>query len=202
MTKPLPRASVPFSEPADQLGCVVPDLGAAISEWVAKGVGPFLTLPGVTLDCSYRGRKSKPKIGVAFSQQGDLQIELIQPLNDEPSTYHDFLAAGGNGPHHHGWFCQDYAAATADAARAGRVELQRSGKGASHFVYYEPRNSSEMIGELVKLGEVNRLINAVVRREADQWDGISPSRSLLRVTDWGTRWSAAKLLVGTLLGRS
>jgi hypothetical protein len=98
MTKPLPRASVPFSEPADQLGCVVPDLGAAISEWVAKDVGPFLTLPGVTLDCSYRGRKSKPKIGVAFSQQGDLQIELIQPLNDEPSTYRDFLAAGGKNP--------------------------------------------------------------------------------------------------------
>ena len=63
MTKPPSRASVPFSEPADQLGCVVPDLAAAISEWVAKGVGPFLTLPGVTLDCFYRGRKSKPKIG-------------------------------------------------------------------------------------------------------------------------------------------
>jgi len=193
---------VPFSEPADQLGCVVPDLGAAISEWVAKGVGPFLTLPRVTLDCSYRGRKSKPKIGVALSQQGDLQIELIQPLNDEPSTYRDFLAAGGNGPHHHGWFCQDYAAATADAARAGRVELQRSGRGASHFVYYDPRNSSEMISELVNLGEVNHLISAVVRREADQWDGTCPSRSLLRATDWGTRWSAAKLLEGTLLERS
>jgi hypothetical protein len=64
MTKPLPRASVPFSEPADQLGCVVPDLGAAISEWVAKGVGPFLTLPGLMLDCSYR---SKPKIWVDYA---------------------------------------------------------------------------------------------------------------------------------------
>ena len=59
-----------------------------------------------------------------------------------------------------------------------------------------------MIGELVKLGEVNRLINAVVRREADRWDGTCPSRSLLRVTDWRTRWSTAKLLVRTLLGRS
>lgn len=202
MTKRPPRVSVPFLEPADQLGCVVPDLGAAISEWVAKGVGPFLTLPGVTLDCSYQGRNSKPKIEVAFGQQGDLQIELIRPVNDEPSTYRDFLASGGSGPHHHGWFCQDYAAATADAARAGRVELQRGGRGASQFVYYEPRNSSEMIGELVEMDEVNHLINAVVRREADQWDGTRPSRSLLRATDWGTRRAAAKLLVATLLGRS
>ena len=73
------RASVPFSEPADQLGCVVPDLAAAISEWVAKGVGPFLTLPGVTLECSYQGRKSKPKIEVAFSQQADLRSSSSSP---------------------------------------------------------------------------------------------------------------------------
>jgi hypothetical protein len=49
---------------------------------------------------------------------------------------------------------------------------------------------------------VNPLINAVVRREGDQWDGTRPSHSLLCATDLGTRCSAAKLLVGTLLGRS
>src|SRR5438445_5426851 len=87
--------STPFSDPPDQLGCVVPDLQVAISEWAAKGVGPFLTMRKVTLGgYRYEGRSSKPKLDVAFSQQGDLQIELIQPVNDEPSAYRDFLAAG------------------------------------------------------------------------------------------------------------
>ena len=97
--------STPFCEPADQLGCVVPDLPAAISEWAAEGVGPFLTMRGITLaDYRYKGRPSKPKIDVAFSQQGEMQVELIHPVNDRPSAYRDFLAAGGHGAHHHGWF--------------------------------------------------------------------------------------------------
>ena len=84
--------STPFADPPDQLGCVVPDLQVAISEWAAKGVGPFLTMRKVTLSgYRYEGRPSKPKIDVAFGQQGDLQIELIQPVNDDASDYRDFL---------------------------------------------------------------------------------------------------------------
>jgi len=41
--------NTPFADPPDQLGCVVPDLQVAISEWAAKGVGPFLTMRKVTL---------------------------------------------------------------------------------------------------------------------------------------------------------
>jgi len=197
------RVSAPFSEPPDQLGCVVPDLEVAISEWAAKGVGPFLTMRGVTLGAyRYEGRSSKPKIDAAFSQQGDLQIELIQPVNAEPSAYRDFLAAGGNGAHHQGWFCEDYAAAIAAAARAERVELQRGRWGAVHFVYYQPRDGEEMIGELIEMGELSRRLFALIRSEAEQWDGSRPSRSLLRAADWGIRWTAVKVQVGTLLGRS
>jgi hypothetical protein len=48
---------------------------------------------GVTLGgYVYRGRPSKPKIHVGFSQQGETQIEGIQPVNDEPSADRDFLA--------------------------------------------------------------------------------------------------------------
>ena len=97
------RAEVrPFSDPPDQLGCVVPDLQAAIAEWTAKGVGPFLTMNRVTLGgYRYAGRSSRPRIDVAFSQQSDLQIELIQPTNHEPSAYRDLLSAGGTGTHPH-----------------------------------------------------------------------------------------------------
>jgi hypothetical protein len=41
--------SAPLSGPPDQLGCVVPDLGAATEQWAERGVGPFLMVWGVTL---------------------------------------------------------------------------------------------------------------------------------------------------------
>ena len=194
--------SQPFSDPPDQLGCVVPDLDTAIAEWAAKGVGPFLTMNKVTLGSyRYEGRASKPKINVAFSQQGDTQIELIQPINDAPSAYRDFLAAGGNGAHHHGWFCEDYAAQIDAAAGAGRTELQSGNWGALHFVYYHPRGDGEMIGEIIEMNDLSHQLFALIRREAENWDGTRPSRSILGAADWGIRWTAVKVQVGTLLGR-
>jgi len=59
-----------------------------------------------------------------------------------------------------------------------------------------------MIGELVEMGELSHRLFALIRREAEQWDGSRPSRSLLRAADWGIRWSAVKVQVATLLGRS
>ena len=49
--------ATPFTDPPDQLGCVVPDLDAAIAEWAARGVGPFLVMKNVTLTgFTYEGR--------------------------------------------------------------------------------------------------------------------------------------------------
>jgi len=192
----------PFERPPDQLGCVVPDLEAAIAEWVEQGVGPFLTMRRVLLaDYRYRGHPSRPRIDVAFSQQAERQIELIQPVDDEPSAYRDFLAAGGSGPHHHGWFCRDYAAEVGAAARAGRTELQRGRWGALHFVYYEPAAGEDMIGELIELNDLGERVFGLIRHEAERWDGARPSRHLLAAADWGLRWEAAKVELRTRLGR-
>lgn len=198
-----PHVSRPFSDPPDQLGCVVPDLRVAISEWAAKGVGPFLTLRSVTPGgYRYEGRSSKPKLDVAFSQQGDLQVELIEPVNDQPSAYRDFLAAGGNGAHHHGWFCDDYAAELDSAKRDGRAELQRGNAAGARFVYYHPLGHGEMIGELIEMSDLSRRLFALIRREAERWDGNRPSRSLLGAADWGIRWAAVKMQLAALVRQS
>jgi len=195
--------STHFDRPPDQLGCVVPDLDAAIDEWVGKGVGPFLTMRKVALgDYSYEGRPSKPKLDVAFSQQGELQIELLQPVDDQPSAYRDFLAGGGSGAHHHGWFCDDYPAAIDAARAAGRSELQSGRWGALHFVYYHPLDGEELIGELIEMSDLSRELFALIRREAERWDGSTRSRHLLAAAGWGLRWTALKVQLGTLLGRS
>jgi hypothetical protein len=59
-----------------------------------------------------------------------------------------------------------------------------------------------MIGELIEMSDLSRNLFALIRREAAQWDGRRPSRSLLGAADWRMRWTAVKVQVGTLLGRS
>jgi glyoxalase/bleomycin resistance protein/dioxygenase superfamily protein len=155
-----------------------------------------VTLSGFT----YEGRPSKPKADFGFSQQGDLQIELIAPKNDAPSGYRDFLANGQSGEHHHGWFCEDWAGEFAAAESAGRRVLQHGNWGGVRFAYYHPAGE-ELFGELIEMNELSRQLFALIRREAEQWDGTRPSRSLLAAADWGMRWTAVKVQIATLLGR-
>ena len=81
--------------PITQNGYVVPDLDAAMKHWVdVLGVGPWFDM-GVPdfEDMTYRGKPTDPKVRIALANSGDLQIELIEPLDKEPSCYREFLDA-------------------------------------------------------------------------------------------------------------
>ena len=68
------------------------DITDAMEHWLdALDVGPFFYLPSPPLnDLVYRGEPTGARIAVAITYSGDLQVELIQPLDDEPSPYRDF----------------------------------------------------------------------------------------------------------------
>jgi hypothetical protein len=196
------RMGDPFTGPPDQLGCVVTDLDAAIADWAARGVGPFLVMRNVALAAfTYQGRPSKAKADIAFSQQGETQIELIRPRGDAATHYRDFLAAGHSGEHHQGWFCEDYEAEVAAAERAGRTVVQQGRWGAVRFAYYEPLPGEQRLGELIEMSPLSEEVFALIRREAERWDGTRPSRSLIAAAGWGLRWTALKVEVATRLGR-
>ena len=128
----------PFSSPIDQLGIVVPDLEAEIKTWLERGVGPFFTIGGAMLSgYEYEGKKSSPRVNGAFGQVGPLQIELIHPIDDEPSIFRDFIEAGDDGLHHFGWFSDDLQADRKAAEAAGLKELQHGSVLGSGFSYYE-----------------------------------------------------------------
>ena len=202
-------AETPFAGSIAQLGVVVPDLDGAIHSWLRLGIGPFLTVRGAAVSgYEYRGTPSKPLLDVAFAQKGGVQIELIQQVNDAPSAYRDFIAAGGNGFHHFGWFRADYAGAVAAAAATNATVLQKGVWSGVHFVYYEttegllpPAELAELddatratalaasrpgAGKLVELIELNDVSGAVfrlVREDSTDWDGrTNPVRSLLSTT--------------------
>src|SRR4051812_21682473 len=88
-----------------QWGYVVRDLEAAMRHWTeVLRVGPFIAIGDFgKVQARHRGEPTDVKLVCAFSYLGDIQIELIQQLNDAPSPYMEFLAAGREGLQHHGF---------------------------------------------------------------------------------------------------
>lgn len=87
-------------------------------------------------DLTTRGVKHDFEISLAQAMIGDVQIELIQPL-DEFSDYAQFLKEKGEGVHH---ICVQADTAHMPAAMKARgVPELLSGTvpGVSHFVYYD-----------------------------------------------------------------
>jgi catechol 2,3-dioxygenase-like lactoylglutathione lyase family enzyme len=91
-----------------QIGVVVRDIDAAVQQWSGTiGIGPFCIVREMTFDdYRYRGVAAEsPVVTLAIAQSGPLQIELITQLNDAPSAYRDFLAAGEEGMQHLACWC-------------------------------------------------------------------------------------------------
>src|SRR5687768_15556480 len=109
--------------PVRELGYVVRDLEAAMKHWVeVMRVGPFFHFERAPLlDYRYRGEPADLWISAALAQCGSMQIELIQPRNDAPSMWRDFLAAGHEGLQHIAYWVDDahYDAKLAQAEAAG-----------------------------------------------------------------------------------
>src|SRR5689334_1719181 len=71
--------------PIRQNGYVVRDLEAAMAEWLALGIGPWVTLGPLEQTMTFRGQTSQVTITLAFAQSGELQLELIQQTGDAPT---------------------------------------------------------------------------------------------------------------------
>jgi Glyoxalase/Bleomycin resistance protein/Dioxygenase superfamily len=195
---------------ADQFGYVVPDLEQAIMGWIDQGVGPWFTAgPVVVTDYKYLDRPSRPLLIFGFCQVGEVQLELIQPLDDEPSSYHAFLAAGRSGFQHCGFFVDphDYQRSVARVKASGATIQQMMSFSGAHFTYFFLPARVGSLMERIRLGEVapekaNAVRNSVaegceirellefqprlremyakVKQAAAAWDGkVRPVRHLL-----------------------
>jgi len=86
-----------------QLGFVVRDLDRALEYWTKTlGVGPFFRICNLTPEqYRYRGQPSPaPDVTIALANTGDMQIELIQQHDDNPSAWRDFQVSGHEGFQH------------------------------------------------------------------------------------------------------
>jgi hypothetical protein len=166
-----------------QVGYVVDDLDAAIRHWTtALGVGPFFAIDDQPIRAfEHRGRPSAPRLSVALSYSGPVQIELIQPRDDAPSMWREFLDSGGQGVHHVAFWSSRYDDDLAGLRDAGWEVVQhgRSGSGGpdERFCYLQAAGAGAVV-ELSESGGPKARIYDLVARAAGDWDGSNPVRSL------------------------
>jgi catechol 2,3-dioxygenase-like lactoylglutathione lyase family enzyme len=168
--------------PIRQNGYVVRDIEAALDHWTqVLGVGPFFYFERAPIaDFRFRGETSELEVSIALANSGDLQIELIEPRNDAPSMYRDFLAAGREGLQHVAFWTEDFDAGLEAAISRGYRVAQsgQSGGPDGRFVYFEEEAHPGTVIELSEVSGAKGRFFAHIRAQEVSWDGTDPVRVL------------------------
>jgi hypothetical protein len=164
-----------------QIGYVVEDIHASMDEWVRHGVGPWFYIDNVVTDFfRYRGSDSDMKMSVAIANSGDIQIELIQPRNDAPSVYKDFLDSGRQGAQHIAYWSTTFQELYDTALAAGYTVAQEGSIGGEQgrFAYLDTEFDQGTMIEISDVSGPKGQMFAYVRDVAASWDGTEPVRVL------------------------
>jgi catechol 2,3-dioxygenase-like lactoylglutathione lyase family enzyme len=169
-----------------QLGFVVRDLDRALEYWTKTlGVGPFFTIHKVTPEkWRYRGQPSPaPCVSIALANPGDVQIEIIQQHDDQPTAWRDFLASGREGFHHvSSWLTRaEYDAAVARMLAAGTVVISEGvvpGSGERFAYLATDSGPGGLVFEIADAMEACYPLTQMVAEAARGWDGRDPIRAV------------------------
>ena len=162
-----------------QIGYVVRDIDAAMDNWLRHGVGPWFYVDDVQIDYfRYRGVDSDMKMSVALANSGDVQLELIQPRNDAPSMYKDFLDSGREGMQHIAYWSHDYQSLLDQALADGYVIGQegRIGGEQGRFAYLDTEREQGTVIEISDISGHKGALFEFIRNAAADWDGSDPIR--------------------------
>ena len=171
-----------FGQPAGgimQMAYVVTDIRAAIAEWIERlNVGPWFLLDHFTgVDPVYRGQASRADVAIAMSFAGHMNIELIQPNDDNPSVYKELIDRTGPGFHHWGLASADFKADVRHYEEKGMTLAFRAGVPTGGEVGYFDTGGA--LPGFVELIETNPGMERAFSRwygAALAWDGSDPIR--------------------------
>ncbi len=137
-----------------QIGIVVPDLDKTTGLLTSLlGIGPFRSVVWPNRPESkyqYRGVEQHILLSQAFVQLGQVEIELIQPLEGERNAYKEFLDQTGGGIHHVLFEVKDIDSVLEALAESG-VSVLQSGTGIRPGTRWALLDTQEMLGFLVEL---------------------------------------------------
>ena len=137
-----------------QIGIVVSDLNQTMRLLNSLfGIGPFRTVEWPTRPESkyeYRGVEEHIRLAQGFVQLGNVEIELIQPLEGQRNAYKKFLDQTGGGIHHVLFEVSDIDPVLQELAKSGVTVLQ-SGTGIRPGTRWALLDTQELVGFLVEL---------------------------------------------------
>jgi Glyoxalase/Bleomycin resistance protein/Dioxygenase superfamily len=164
-----------------QLAWVVPDLDAAVRNWVrTTGAGPFFLFDALHFDdANYRGTPMDVAPCVAaIGQFGEMQIELIQPSDNSPGIWGDVGPRDKTHFHHTGLYCQDYAAERAALVDEGHAVAFEGLMMGAKTCYIDTTPTLGFMTELITANPIADRVFAAFRAAAEGWDGTDPIRTL------------------------
>lgn len=162
-----------------QMAYVVPDIRAAIAEWIGKlNVGPWFLLEHFTGDNPvYRGGPSRAGITLAMSFAGHMNIELIQTKDSHPSVYKEHIDRHGHGFHHWGVASANFDADVKRYEAMGMEVAFRAGvPTGGEVAYLETHGALPGFLELIETSPGMERAFAGFYGAALSWDGSDPIR--------------------------
>lgn len=138
------------------IGIIVRDIDAAIKHWT-NFLG-ITELPKVNIAAGhednpthFNGHPSDAKAKLAFIQLENLQVELIEPLEDDPSHWKEFLDTKGEGVHHIAFWVKGMGEEYFDKyAELGMPVEQRGGWDGGEYGYMGSREELAVTVELLE----------------------------------------------------
>lgn len=142
---------------ADQVGIVVRNLDEAIAQFkLLLGVGDFEVVdwpkPGIDPELTYYGKPAQYKMRVAFTRMGNIQVELIEPV-EGANVYADFLETHGPGLHHIRLSEKDFKIKYDQLQKAG-IQMIASGRGMRTGATWAVFDTTRQLGIFIELREV------------------------------------------------
>jgi len=165
-----------------QMAYVVEDIDAAMRTWVDElKVGPWFLLPSFAgVEPSYRGGPAESDVALAMAYAGHMTIELIQPHDEKPSVYREWIEKRGYGFHHFGVGSLDYDTDLARQLDAGHDLVFEAKVPTGGRVAYVD-TTAELPGyvELIELDEPTDQVFTRFYAASLAWDGKDPIRSFV-----------------------
>jgi hypothetical protein len=166
-----------------QTAFIVPDLNEAMLHYSRDcGAGPFFVLPNFLQPGQvYRGSPSTADVTIAMGFAGHMLLELIQPLDSNPSVYQETIGLRGYGFHHWGIPFTDVYAAEADYHARGYETAYKAAVPTGGEVIFLDNGNGARDGFIELLPVTPGMDEAFTRfwRASLDWDGSDPIRSFL-----------------------
>lgn len=166
-----------------QQGYVVPDVDAAMTHWLARGVGPFYVADIEGMAGEYYGDPIQSKMRAAFAMSGDQQIEVIKPTGTNPSIYGDYLKNHPEGGLQHLAFWVDNVDDAFAALNKDGKKWQIAQRYGEAHIYADNIDYPGVMMQMMARSDFYDAFFGIVQNGAETWDGKTDP---LRMIDFST----------------